>query len=456
MKVVHIRDIRWEDLPGVEDPIIARGRVESGFYNKYGYHSVHNIDEVLRHLDPGGYTQPRNHHTLEQLLDSVAKGDVVLVHRSRHPFRPVLRWQKTPHMPAPPGAATDDARHPDPSRHAATARGIEPGRWIVDPSTPSPLRRRIANLLERGRCDPHLNCGKPEVSWWDWIVGGAKGVVNHFLADQAAAQAEWMADKGIVQYKDRATGEVLTPEAVYNRHRTEGGKLLPPVNAVEARGAKAVGDHAATAAAVSAVTALATHGRSALRHPTQLIDDVKKAVKNSRSESEALGKAGMEQAKERLGHTTDPRYKDRYHGPDDMTRDKDGKLCEWECKGNNDDSTAVAVDSAKDKQGSSAKNARRATTMTEQKSRKVGVPSNRQGGPYTQDEIDLWQDVNDIGGNKAHMSSHTNTETGQVRVYERDHDGNITRKVDDFKLDDYDALKQGVKDEMSKTNGVSK
>ncbi|MBI1907145.1 MAG: HNH endonuclease [Rhodocyclales bacterium] len=173
VRVVHIRDIRWEDLPGIEDPVIARADVASGFYTEYGYGAIDNIHEVLRGLQPGSYTQPRNHHTLEQLLDSVAKGDVVLTHRSRPPFRPVLRWQKTPHMPTPPDAGTGDARHPNPSQRTTTAKGIEPGRWIVDPSTPSPLRWRIDDWLERGRRDSTLNRGKPEISWWDWIMDRA-------------------------------------------------------------------------------------------------------------------------------------------------------------------------------------------------------------------------------------------------------------------------------------------
>jgi len=67
---------------------------------------------------------------------------------------------------------------------------------------------------------------------------------------------------------------------------------------------------------------------------------LKKALTHSRSESEALGKAGLEQAKRRSGHPTDPRYTDRYHGPDDMSK-KDGKLAEWEAKGSKNDLTPL-------------------------------------------------------------------------------------------------------------------
>ena len=41
----------------------------------------------------------------------------------------------------------------------------------------------------------------------------------------------------------------------------------------------------------------------------------------------------MEEAKTRLGYTTDPRYIDRYHGPDDMTKhNATNLLAEFESK----------------------------------------------------------------------------------------------------------------------------
>lgn len=233
MKVVHISDIRWEDLPRIEGPVFARTNVESGFYTKYGRGAIHGIDDVLRRLQPGGYTQPRNHHTLKQLLDSVTQGDVVLLHSSRHPFSPVLRWQKTPHMPAPPNAGTGDARHPAPWRHAATAKGIEPGRWIVAPSTPSSLRWRIDDWLGRARRDSTLNRGKPEISWWDWIMdrawaaygagavderetrsgGGASSLVERVLPEGAPIVTIGKAFAGVAA---AAAGWLGNDESLYN------------------------------------------------------------------------------------------------------------------------------------------------------------------------------------------------------------------------------------------------
>ncbi|WDE11057.1 PAAR domain-containing protein [Thalassomonas haliotis] len=168
------------------------------------------------------------------------------------------------------------------------------------------------------------------------------------------------------------------------------------------------------------------------------------ALKNSRSTSEALGKAGMEQAKNRLDLKTDKRYVDRYHGPDDISQDKSGNLTEIEAKGNNKNSKAVTVDNKGHKQSSKKKNKRRADKMLDQKAKKIDIPSKRQGGPYNQDEINLWNEIELDKGNKRHLSTHTNTENGQVLVFERDDEGDIIETLDDFKIDGFDELKQNI------------
>jgi hypothetical protein len=127
-----------------------------------------------------------------------------------------------------------------------------------------------------------------------------------------------------------------------------------------------------------------------------------------------------------------------------MARNKANGLAEWEGKGTNRDSTAVATDKHNNKQGSRKKNQLRAKRMTEDKAKKIGVPSNRQGGPYTQEEIDLWQEVKDMGGKKQHISAHTNTETGRVRVIGRSQDGNVAEMLDDFKIENFSEMKQAI------------
>ncbi|BBA37463.1 uncharacterized protein sS8_5546 [Methylocaldum marinum] len=126
-----------------------------------------------------------------------------------------------------------------------------------------------------------------------------------------------------------------------------------------------------------------------------------------------------------------------------MTK-KDGRLAEWEAKGNNRDSTSVALDINGNRQGSRDKNLVRAQLMTRDKARKVGLPSDRQGGPYTAEEIDLWGEIDELGGDKQHISVHTNTDTGRVRVFERDHRGNITQTLDEFELENFNELKQVI------------
>ena len=88
--------------------------------------------------------------------------------------------------------------------------------------------------------------------------------------------------------------------------------------------------------------------------------------------------------------------------------------------------------------------------MTEDNARKIGQPSNRQGGPYTQEEIDLWEEIKANKGRKQHISVHTNTETGMVRIYERDEDGVITRKLDEFKMENFEAMKQAIREAFKK------
>ncbi|MDH2433053.1 hypothetical protein QCD60_10780 [Pokkaliibacter sp. MBI-7] len=171
-----------------------------------------------------------------------------------------------------------------------------------------------------------------------------------------------------------------------------------------------------------------------------LLKDIDNAMTNSRSLSEALGKLGMEQGRRLLGLKPDPRYVDRYHGPDGMSRDANGNLVEEEAKGTAGKSTAVASNNEGDKQGSAEKNARRGRQVS-RKSPKINQPSNRQGGPYSSDEIDLWREIANLDGKKRHISYHTDTETGQTTVYERDHRGNITDTLEDFVIQGFNEAK---------------
>jgi hypothetical protein len=127
-----------------------------------------------------------------------------------------------------------------------------------------------------------------------------------------------------------------------------------------------------------------------------------------------------------------------------MTRSPDGRLAEWENKGTRDGNLRVAENRRGDRQGSKKKNKARADLMAQQKAKKIGIPSNRQGGAYTQDEIDLWNEVFFNDGYKDHISVHTRTETGESTVIARDGEGMVLQTLDKFKIDNFDAYKKAI------------
>ncbi len=88
--------------------------------------------------------------------------------------------------------------------------------------------------------------------------------------------------------------------------------------------------------------------------------------------------------------------------------------------------------------------------MVYEKSRKVGQPSGRQGGPYTEGEIQLWQEVLDRSGNKDHYFVHTDTQEGRVRVYRQDDDGQVMEKIDDFYMEDFEAARKIIGEVLGK------
>ena len=167
-----------------------------------------------------------------------------------------------------------------------------------------------------------------------------------------------------------------------------------------------------------------------------------------------MGKAGMQQAKERLKIKTDPRYVDRYlhcdKGPDDIGLDANKRLTEIEAKGSYTSNTSVSKNKAKEKQSSSAKNLRRAKLMAAKK-KKIGQSSTRQGGAYTQEESNLWRKISKNNGDKRHLSTHTNLETGEVQALERDGDGNVSgNAIELFKMDYFDDIKSGIEQYFKK------
>ena len=282
------------------------------------------------------------------------------------------------------------------------------------------------------------------------LRGMAKELVNRVVAEQQAVRAEWFAAKGMNHYRDIESGRELTPEEVAERYRAESPPQLELESPAQEAGAQTLRDLPQTPALIAAITALSSRGRSLLRDPDEFLDDMKRALTHSRSETEALGELGMRQAHRRLGVETDPRYVNRYHGPDDIGH-QNKRLTETEAKGSRNDQVRVAEDSNRNRQGSPKKNRRRAEAMKrKERQGKVGQPSSRQGGAYTEGEMALWNDIFEDEGDKQHILVHTNTTTGVVRTFEQVDGGKIGKKLDEFKLENFEEAKTAIKEFFKK------
>lgn len=215
----------------------------------------------------------------------------------------------------------------------------------------------------------------------------------------------------------------------------------------------------ATTPAAAAETPAAEGFTSAL---TAIIGIVAGRVPGGKIIAKAVSKGMSKKASKELGETVsqkkvqadmgevrDPRFTPRTPGPDDMTHTK--QLTEWESKVTKDNRVRVAKDKGKRKQGSARKNEAYDKKMLT-KHKKVGKPSNRIGGPYTAQEMDLWQEVKDRRGRKEHMLVHTNSETGVVRVFKQDSQGNFDPKqpINQFELDDFAAIKKKLMEDYPK------
>lgn len=179
-------------------------------------------------------------------------------------------------------------------------------------------------------------------------------------------------------------------------------------------------------------------------------DLVDKAIKNTNSKqynnavSEAVGELGMEEYKQRSGIQDDPRFIKRYHGPDDLAKDANGKTVGLEAKGRADGQVSLNQHKGGRKQLSKKANLVRAKKMLDkQRQGKIGKESKRIGGPYTEQEIELYQDVFDNDGDKGLISTHTNSNTGEVKVVKADAKGKPVSK-ETFQIENYTEKKQKI------------
>ena len=158
-------------------------------------------------------------------------------------------------------------------------------------------------------------------------------------------------------------------------------------------------------------------------------------VKQIKKEIEAFGERALAKYKALTGKTTHPDFNRRYHGPDDLLKNKNNRLEEIEVKAtSNPASKPVPKENARGKQGSAANNKQRGVKMKGKQPR-VNKPSNRIGGVYTQSEIDLWGTINRDKGSKQHTFIRANQSTNKAEVFPQDEKGKLGEKIFEFDVD---------------------
>jgi hypothetical protein len=245
----------------------------------------------------------------------------------------------------------------------------------------------------------------------------------------------------VEQYKVKKTG-FSTPAGSKNHQAVGDPSTAPRLTASDATGVPRPGKRENGAPP--------TPQRSASQQ--QIDTAVSRAnARGETAEQEALGEVGREMYMDGAGLSTDSRYVPRTHGPDDLARTGDGQLVGVEAKGNTDGNIALPRRSGGERQVSKDANLKNAKRMlTKRKQGKVGVPSRRKGGAYREDEMELYDSIFDMSGKKNLISTHTNTETGQVRVIERDGEGSPVGE-EAFEIENLNDVKRQIRNKIGTT-----
>ncbi|MEK2084771.1 hypothetical protein WOB61_19680 [Vibrio parahaemolyticus] len=430
MQIVHFRDAYKEDIPRIVRPVKAAGYIREYLSRRPGfYETIFGIDSFL--YDAGVHYAPAPYQIesiMEQLSWRLESGDflllgdwdddgfdTILFFGDISSFEPSAFRERVKRLPPRPQYG-----------YSNYAKAPEP---IIEPDT-TPASETPFELIDSGITQA-INA----------MMGAGKQVVNDVIAAQRAAQAEWFAEQGIIKVTDTQTNQLLTPEQVSERYT---GVVTFDIDSAEQRGADTIQEVRGYSAALLALELVGSKGKKLVTDPQGLLDEVKdvalEALKDARSSAEALGHLGGNHAVKRLELTPDERFINRYHGPDGMYYDVNGKRVEAEFKGYNTNSNALSTNTKEQKQGSNIKNRTRAEKMQKKQS-KVNQPSNRQGGEYTEDEQTLWGEILNAEGRKNHLAVFTNTETGQVRAFSQDKDGNLVDKVLDEPIPHFNDAK---------------
>lgn len=445
MRIVHFRDAYQEDIPIIVNPDKAAGYIREYLSRRPGfYETIFGIDTFLR---DSGITYFQGPHQIPSIMERISwrleSGDFLLLGDREDGFDTIQffgdispfvsstfreRVKRLP--PRPQHGYGNYSKAPDP---------------IIEPDiTPAP--ETPAELKETGITQA-INA----------MMGGAKQVINDYIDEQRASQAEWLADKGIIQAKDEATGQILTPDELGERYR--GNPTLPLADN-ELAGAEAVQSLVGYEAALLVLEAV-TNRKKFVTDLAELKEEAGKILsqintKSPNALSEALGQYGAEQVYKDLGLKQNEGFIHRYHGCDNMMDCQKRGLVEIEHKGYNTDSTNLSRNQFGERQGSDDKNLRWSKRM-KKKAPKVGQASNRKGGPYQQKEQALWQSIFDKEGKKNHLAIFTNTETGQVRYFWQDNKGNLLPPKDgakqEFTIPEFETVKNTFADGLNALKG---
>jgi hypothetical protein len=341
------------------------------------------------------------------------------------------------------------------SSRLAAGSGRGDGWWSVEIPV-KPGRYRVTASIAEKTATTEFEVVETEKTLWARTVGMAKAFVNETLLSINADAIEATGKAYEIQVPGERERREVSAAEFADLIRAKGDALLPPQGEGEQSGAQWLRDNPQVPLAIGAITALGSHGKSLLRHPDEFLADLKRALTHSRSEPEALGELGMAQAHRRLGIETDPRYVNRYHGPDDIGH-QNQRLTETEAKASPNDRVQVAKDNDDNRQGSKNKNRKRAEAMKKKEQQgKVGQPSNRQGGPYQEGEMEMYGEIRDRDGNKQHLLVHTNTKTGVVRAFEQINGGKIGKKLDEFKMENFEEAKSMLEKHFTKLKEQAK
>ncbi|MBO2588854.1 hypothetical protein [Shewanella algae] len=213
MRIVHFRDAYQEDIPRIVKPDKAAGYIRKYLSRQPGfYETIFGIDSFL--YDAGVHYAPAPYQIesiMERLSWWLESGDYLLLGDREDGFDTILFFGDISPFVSTTFRERVKRLPPRPQYgYGNYSKAPEP---IIEPDmTPAP--EAPAELKETG-ITKAINA----------MMGGAKQVINDYIDEQRASQAEWLADKGIIQAKDEATGQILTPEELGDRYR--GNPVFP-------------------------------------------------------------------------------------------------------------------------------------------------------------------------------------------------------------------------------------